>query len=398
MSDELELYYYYYFIATDDELSAEEKKLRDRRIPRCAVKTFADSPFKYLYDSGDNQALMNVTAVDHQVFRELLAVFEPFYSNYMLDKKGNIKRATLTAKAIRKGRPRHLDATGCLALVLYWYRTRGSCARAIAWVFGLTSTPMYNYLKFGRRLLMCALLKHRDAKVMLPNQSELQSFVSAISNKYPILKDVWGACDGLKIPIEKASNYSVQNNFYNGWTSGHYVNCVFTFSPDGKIRMCALNCPGCWHDSTMASYGVYEKIVDIFKQFGFKVVVDSAFKVLDSPSLIKSSQQDPIKKKGGANAQHDLLVNRAATSVRQLSEWGMRMIQGQFPRLKEPLAYEEQGERKVILQLMILLYNYQTSKVGINQILNTFMVEEKEKQTFFGREISADANNQFLNS
>ena len=154
MSDELELYYYYYFIATDDELSAEEKKRRDRRIPRCAVRRHADSPFKFLFDSGDDQALLNVTAVDHRVFRELLVAFEPFYTNYMLDKKGNIKWATVTDKGMRKGRCRHLDSIGCLALVLYWYRTRGACTRSIAWAFGLTSTPMYNYLKFGRRLLM----------------------------------------------------------------------------------------------------------------------------------------------------------------------------------------------------------------------------------------------------
>ncbi len=54
-----------------------------------------------------------------------------------------------------------------------------------------------------------------------------------------------------------------------------------------------------------------------------------------------------------------------ATSMRQLSEWGMRMIQAQFPRLKDPLSLEEQGERKVILQLMMKLYNFQVSRVEI---------------------------------
>ena len=38
----------------------------------------------------------------------------------------------------------------------------------------------------------------------------------------------------------------------------------------------------------------------------------------------------------------------AATSVRQLSEeHGMRMIQSQFPRLKDPMLFEEFGEQKV---------------------------------------------------
>ena len=69
----------------------------------------------------------------------------------------------------------------------------------------------------------------------------------------------------------------------------------------------------------------------------------------------------------------------------------MRTIQAQFPRLTEALDYEENGERKVILQLMVHLYNYQCVEVGINQILNSFMA----KDGFYGRKIEADANNVF---
>jgi hypothetical protein len=54
----------------------------------------------------------------------------------------------------------------------------------------------------------------------------------------------------------------------------------------------------------------------------------------------------------------------------------MRMIQAQFPRVTEPIQYEVKGERRVILQLMVLLYNFQTYEIGINQILNSFMHDE----------------------
>ena len=66
----------------------------------------------------------------------------------------------------------------------------------------------------------------------------------------------------------------------------------------------------------------------------------------------------------------------------------MRMIQGQFPRLKDPLQLEEFGERKVVLKLMVLLYNYQTSKVGMNQILNTFMSRTKGFESYEERDVS----------
>ena len=72
------------------------------------------------------------------------------------------------------------------------------------------------------------------------------------------------------------------------------------------------------------------------------IAVDSSFQVMRTkPYLIKNSQQDPARSCRGVS------INRAVTSVRQLSpEWGMRQIQGQFPRLKGLLPYEEMGERK----------------------------------------------------
>ena len=103
-----------------------------------------------------------------------------------------------------------------------------------------------------------------------------------------------------------------------------------------------------------------------------KVVVDSAFNLCGKPYLIQSSQQDPAN--AGARG---VTMNRAATSLRQLSEHGMRMIQGQFPRLKDPMVLEEFGERRVVLNLMVLLYNYQTKTTGINEILNSFMSTTK---------------------
>jgi hypothetical protein len=39
----------------------------------------------------------------------------------------------------------------------------------------------------------------------------------------------------------------------------------------------------------------------------------------------------------------------------------MQQIQAKFPCLKDDMPYEEQGERKVTLNLMVLLYNFQTA-------------------------------------
>ena len=65
------------------------------------------------------------------------------------------------------------------------------------------------------------------------------------------------------------------------------------------------------------------------------------------------------------------------------------MIGGSFPRLKDPLTFEELGEREVILKLMVLLYNCQMYQLGINQIMSSFY----EKMGYFGHtRINDDAN------
>ena len=65
----------------------------------------------------------------------------------------------------------------------------------------------------------------------------------------------------------------------------------------------------------------------------------------------------------------------AAKTLRQLSEHGTKMIQGESPRLEDSVQLEEFGEQKVMLHLMFSLHDCQASKVGINQILNSLMSE-----------------------
>ena len=73
--------------------------------------------------------------------------------------------------------------------------------------------------------------------------------------------------------------------------------------------MTVFNCPGVMHDSDMANHGLCDKIDRVYEETGGKVVVDSAFKLKFTNSLIKSSQTDPTDVLG-------ILINRDATSMR----------------------------------------------------------------------------------
>ena len=97
-----------------------------------------------------------------------------------------------------------------------------------------------------------------------------------------------------------------------------------------------------------------------------KIVVNSTFHISTNEYLLKYSQHDLFDKRA-------LLLNRQEMSIRQLSEWEMRMVEGSFRKLKYPLLFEKMEDRKVILRLMAHLYNFQTTQVGINQIMNSYM-------------------------
>jgi hypothetical protein len=177
--------------------------------------------------------------------------------------------------------------------------------------------------------------------------------------------------DGLKLRLERSGDATIQNNFYNGWTHDHYVSNLFLFSPDGRVRACYINAPGTFHDSTMANMSnIYDLVDGLYERKGSKIVVDSAFAADRRPSIYKSHQHN-FDKSGRVRQKSQ--VHKQATSVRQLSEWGMRGLQGSFPRLKDRLLYEERGERRIILEMVVLLYNYRASTVGMNQIQSTFM-------------------------
>ena len=142
-----------------------ERRRRDRRIPRVALKKYNSSPFEYLYNSLNDQALLNATGCDHRAFTILLKKFHPYYHYYTFHQEtGIIRRKKCYMDGTPMGRQRDMSSVGCLGLVLMWYRTTGACTRSLSLTFGQTSTPMYRWLKFGRRILLKSLINDNSAK------------------------------------------------------------------------------------------------------------------------------------------------------------------------------------------------------------------------------------------
>jgi len=153
-------------------------------------------------------------------------------------------------------------------------------------------------------------------------------------------------------------------------------NNVFAFGPDGKIFLAALNFPGSWHDSSLIAR-LLPKLKEKIK--GKKICVDMGFPrsgdahdILVGPySKKKAKKLSPVLKK--------ILLKRSSyyTSLRQASEWGMRALQGSFPRLKKRLPSDSKL-RSIVLEAIVLVHNYRTHIIGLNQI-NTVFNEEYER-------------------
>jgi DDE superfamily endonuclease len=138
------------------------------------------------------------------------------------------------------------------------------------------------------------------------------------------------------------------------------------YSIHGCIIEACTNVPGSVHDSSIANvFGVYKRLEEKYLQTGGKCVIDSAFAAGRNPCLIKSSEN--LTMTGDAL---ELIRQKEATSLRQSAEWGMRALQGAFPRLREPIKYKQKGERGRILLLVPLPYNFRLEVVGLNQIQN----------------------------
>ena len=362
-------------------LNAEGRRRRSRSICRAALLSPSKSPWQKLYKIKDDAALITVTGFDHRAFAEILSYFKPFFSLFTPWTKNNDGMAykRLTRRKSAGGRRRMVNVAACLGLVLAWYRFRSPEYILQGW-FGFTQAQLNVWLRFGRRMLLKALLMRApDCLVKYPKGEEMEALMSVVEEKHDALKKVFCVADGLKLDFEACEDLDKQSMFYNGWTHGHYVTNLFVFGPNGMIFDAVLNVPGSVHDSTVASWGgVYKRLASVYSDCGGICVVDSAFASLHVPYLIKSGQDIH-----DAKDSNELRVNVQATSLRQAAEWGMRAIQSSMPRLKDKLKYELKGERRRILKLVPLLYNMRASRVGLNQIANTYVPNWTRDADFF---------------
>ena len=78
-----------------------------------------------------------------------------------------------------------------------------------------------------------------------------------------------------------------------------------------------------------------------------------------------------------------LRISNVHTSLRQASEWGMRGLQGTFPRCKKRLPSDSE-QRRLVLESIVLVHNFRTEYVGYSQIKSVFDPEYVRVENLHG--------------
>ena len=79
--------------------------------------------------------------------------------------------------------------------------------------------------------------------------------------------------------------------------------------------------------------------------------------------LVRASKENEKGPQNGRERKYEAQL----TSARQAAEWGMRQLQGAFPRLKARFPFEERGHRRIVMRMISALNNYRARTIGIAQ-------------------------------
>lgn len=323
-------------------------------LTRSALQHPSFSAWKKLYRFGDESSFLLLTGLTRVAFNRLVKDLFP------------------TPLQKKRGRRRLLNKADCLGLYLL-YITSTMLLKHVSIIFGVTPSTASRVLKMMLNRVIKYLKRHPLSEVKFPNEEKKMEFASLIRNRERNANNVIGFLDGLSLHTECSSELVTQNSFYNGYHADTMVNNILAYGPDGKVFFAGINFPGTWGDGLVASFFISKIIEEIGD---YRICVDQGF---PRSGDIYDVFVGPISRRAVgrlASPLKGLLLeqSRVYTSLRQASEWGMRALQGSFPRLKKRLPGDSQLRQKII-QSIIYIHNYRTSLVGRNQITTVFDVQ-----------------------
>lgn len=324
-----------------------------RKVLKQALVAPNLSPWMHLLHNGHDDSFIEITGFDYEAFNSL--------TNYLFENDIMAERG--------RGNTWVLDKPSRVGLVLLYLNSK-LFLKHFCLIFGITPSACQRCVNDMLDLVADRLATHPQARIRFPGPAEKAMYAAMVEQREPSVTDVIGFIDGCSIPVMCTSEPNEQNAYYNGYHCDTMINNVFFFAPTGKIDYACYNCPGSWHDSTVS---LPLKATVLRKLGQYKICVDQGFprggelydKFVGPLSFRQRQALDPTCKR------NILIRNAKYVSLRQASEWGMRALQGSFGRLKARLT-ADRHRRHTVVKSILLLHNYRTDCMGINQIATVF--------------------------
>ena len=332
------------------------------RLTKSALLPPTLSPWTQLLKNADDGSFLTITGFNRAAFRELELVIFPIED--------------VIRVGVKCGRPETLDNRGKLGVYLLYVTSRME-VKHLCMIFGVPPTTCIRYINKMMKLIVRKLKNNEIARIHFPcTDEEKEYYASMIELREPSIKNCIGFVDGISMAAQCSSEAVEQNKDYNGYKHDTNVNNVLAFAPTGKVIFAALNYPGSWHDSTVC-HDLIDLVVATIGSYC--LCVDQGF---PRSGLLYDKFVGPISKKAKKKLEpmlRDLIMRKSGifTSLRQAAEWGMRALQGSFSRLKARLGSNKVKRGTVLLSIM-LLHNFRTHYVGLNQIATVFNPEYEQ--------------------
>ena len=335
--------------------------IRDRHcLLRSAIVQPQESPWRSLYINADETSFLHMTGLSRNAFAILL--------DYLFDPDDIIRHRHC-------GRPRSLYPDGYLGLFLF-YLGSSMNYKHLCIIFGITPSVCSRAINWMLKKTVRALRAHPFARVQFPGREKMREYAAMVQAREPLVDDIIGFMDGVSFPAECTDDRIDQNAMYCGYDCDTMVNNVFAYGPDGKVFFAAINFPGSWADGSLTA-----RFLNQMKRrmLTYKICVDQGF---PRSGDAYGTFVGPITKRAARRLHRDvrdylLLISNVHTSLRQASEWGMRGLQGTFPRCKTLAKCENSAHscsiRAVVFKLVELIFRAHNYLANSNSRLSQFI-------------------------
>jgi hypothetical protein len=202
----------------------------------------------------------------------------------------------------------------------------------------------------------------------------MREFASMVKVREPMVDDIIGFMDSVSFPAKCTNECVEQTATYCGYECNTMVNNVFAYGPDGKVFFAAINFLGSWADRSLTARFMHQMKSKIGN---YKICIHQEFPQISE--AYGTLLVGPITKRAvqclHCDMRNYLFCNSSPhTSLQQASEWGMRGMQGTFPRCKKRLP-SDLALCCLVTKAIVLVHNFGTNYVGYSKIQTEFLPE-----------------------